>query len=78
MHKGVSKLCTTCYHAVCAGVPRSRFADISSTFVCIPCSLSFNNTIVTELKSEIAALKAEKVELKTALGSANKKLETVS
>lgn len=58
-------------------MPRSRFAEISSTFVCIPCSLSLNNSVVTELRGEIAALKADIVELRTALDSANKKLETV-
>ena len=73
--------CTICkvwLHCYCAGVPRSRFAAISSTFICIPCSLSLNNTVVTELRSEIAVLKAEMGELKTALDSANKKLATVS
>ena len=62
----ISKVWLHCY---CAGVPRSRFADISSMFVCIPCSLSFNNTVMMELRSEIAALKAEIVELKSALNS---------
>ena len=71
-------VCKVWLHCYCAGVPRSRFADISSTFVCIPCALSLNNTVVTELRGEIAALKAEIVELRTALDSANKKLETVS
>ena len=74
----ICSVCKVWLHCYCAGVPRSRFTDILSTFVCIPCSLSFNNTVVTELRSEIAALKAEIVELKTALDSANMKLETVS
>ena len=71
-------VCKVWLHCYCAGVPRRRFADILSTFVCIPCSLSLNNTVVTELRGEIAALKAEIVELRTALDSTNKKLETVS
>ena len=71
-------ICKVWLHCYCAGVPRSRFAGISSTFVCIPCSLSFNNSVVTELRSEIAALKAEIVELKTELNSANEKLATAS
>ena len=71
-------VCKVWLHCYCAGVPRSRFADISTTFVCIPCSLSLGNSVVSELKSEIAALRVEIVELKTALDSANKKLEIAS
>ena len=71
-------ICKVWLHCYCAGVPRSRFVNVSSTFVCIPCSLSCNNAVATELRSEIAALKAEIVELRTALDSANKKLASFS
>ena len=59
--------------------------EISTTFICFPCSLISNQSTVTELRSEIAALKSEIVELNTALETsnkklarANKKLETIS
>ena len=51
-------ICKVYLHCYCAGVPRSRFSDILPTFICIPCSLSSNNSTVAELRSEIAALKS--------------------
>ena len=80
-----SSICKVWLHCYSAGVPRSRFIDTSTTFVCIPCSLITNQSVVIELRGEIAALKAEIVELNTALettkkklDSANKKLEIIS
>ena len=76
----IYSLCKVRLHCYCAGVPKCHFSDILSTFCCIPCSLSSNNSVATELRSEITALKAEISELKAALESANncKKLETAS
>ena len=70
-----SCLCKVWLHRYCAGVPTSRFSDIAQSFVCIPCSLIANSSVVAELKNEVATLKAEVVQLRSALEIVNKKLE---
>lgn len=69
-------VCKVWLHRYCAGVPKSRYSDISQSFLCIPCSLVANSSVVVELKNEVAALKAEVLELRSALEAANKKIET--
>ena len=71
-------VCNVWLHCYCAGVPRSRYSDIVQSYICIPCSLNSQNNIVSELKSEIACLKTEIVEQKTALDLANKKLDAAT
>ena len=71
-------VCNVWLHCYCAGVTRNRYSDIASSYVCIPCSLASHKTVVSELKNEIACLKAEVVELKAALDLANEKLDTQS
>ena len=71
-------VCNVWLHCYCAGVPRSRYPDIASSYVCIPCSLNSHATVVSELKNEISCLKAEMVELKAALDLANKKLDSAT
>ena len=65
-------------HCYCAGVPRCRYFDTASSYVCIPCSLKSHATVVSELKNEISCLKAKVVELKAALNPANKKLDSAT
>ena len=71
-------VCNVWLHCYCAGVPRRRYSDIASSYVCIPCSLNSHATVVSELKNEISCLKAEIVELKAALDLANKKLDSAT
>ena len=71
-------VCNVWLHCYCAGVPRSRFSDIVQSYICIPCSLNSQSNIVSELKSEIACLKTEVVELKAALDLASKKLDAAT
>ena len=64
--------CSICHvwlHRYCAGIPTSRLTAIASSFVCSACSIAASASIVTELRSEIAALKVEVSELRAALGS---------
>ena len=59
--------CSVWLHCYCAGIPRSHFEQIASSFTCSACSLTASRTVVTELKSEISSLKHEIQELKAAL-----------
>ena len=68
-------MCEVWLHRYCAGIPMSRYATIASSFVCSACSITASSSIVSELRSEIAALKVEVSELRTALNAANHKLE---
>ena len=64
LQKKEALVCSACkvwLHRYCAGVPISRYPDISQSFVCIPCSLIANSSMVTELKNEVDALKTEAV-----------------
>ena len=70
-------MCKVWLHRYCAGIPQSRCAAIASSFICTACSILANSSIVVELRSEIAALKAEVSELRSALNTANQKLENV-
>ena len=69
--------CKVWLHRYCAGLPQSRCAAIASSFICAACSILGNSSIVVELRSEIAALKAEVTEIRPALITANQKLENV-
>lgn len=59
--------CNVWLHCYCAGIPRSHFERIASSFVCAACSLTASRTVATEMKNEISALKVEIQELKAAL-----------
>ena len=52
-----------------------RITIIVTSFVCYACSITTSSSIVAELRSEIAALKAKVSQLRSALSSANEKLE---
>ena len=54
-------------HRYCAGVPHSHLAIVSPCFTCIACTMKANETTVSELREEVAALKAEITLLKTTL-----------
>ena len=54
--------CQMWYHRYCAGVPLSHFKDLANSekpFVCLLCSQDVHKAVVSQLQSEIAALKAE-------------------
>ena len=59
--------CNICLHRYCAGIPRSHYPSISSSFICIACSMAANKAVISELRGEIAALKAELLETRSAL-----------
>ena len=62
--------CSRCHlslHRYCAGIPKTHYAEVSLNFVYLACTQKTSDTIVSELKDEIAALKAEVLLLKSAL-----------
>ena len=71
-------VCSVQLHRYCAGIPQCHFEAIASNFVCLACSLSTSKIVVAELRNEIAALKAEVIELRSALDEEKKACKTVS
>ena len=64
--------CQMWLHRYCAGVSVSHFkllANSSTPFVCTYCSQQVHQATVCQFQSEVAALKAEVVELRSALDS---------
>ena len=62
--------CSVCgvkLHRYCAGIPRSHYARVSTSFVCIVCSQNVSNAVQVELRQEITNLKAQVSELRAAL-----------
>ena len=48
LQKKEASACKVWLHRYCTGVPISRYPDISQSFVCIPCSLIANSSVVTK------------------------------
>ena len=59
--------CGVWLHRYCAGIPKSHYASIATLFICTACSLTTSKSIIRDLCDEIVALKAELLELKTAV-----------
>ena len=63
--------CQLWFHRYCVGVSQSLFRTLASTddkpYVCLNCSHEHHQATVNELWSEVAALRAEIAELRTAL-----------
>ena len=54
--------CKVWLHCYCAGVPKSRFSNISNSFLCIPCSLVVNNTVLEAVNKRLETVSSGQVQ----------------
>ena len=71
-------ICGVKLHRYCAGIPRSHYARVAASFVCIVCSQIASDSLQAELRQEIASLKVQVSELKEALAETTNSIGTMT